>query len=162
VHYGWARRGERPAAWIGPRYKWRWVDGFVQPETGETDVWSAEHADSFTLEAILPAFAACQKGPVLLVLGQAGWPLSGRVREAMPELSITLMGLPTYSPELQPGEGLGPLGDAPPANRRVDSIDPLDATFSEQSVRRTQQRERIRSFTLYHWWPGGADHEPDS
>ena len=162
MHYGWARRGERPAAWIGPRYKWRWVDGFVQPETGETDVWSAEHADSFTLEAILPAFAACQKGPVLLVLGQAGWPLSGRVREAMPELSITLMGLPTYSPELQPADHLGPLGDAPLANRRFDSIDQLDATFSEQCVGRTQQRERIRSLTLYHWWPGGADHEPDS
>ena len=162
MHYGWAKRGERPAAWIGSRYTWRWVYGFVQPETGETDVWSAEHADSLTLEAILPAFAAYRKGPVLLVLGQAGWLLSGRVREAMPEVSITPMWLPAYSPELQPAEGLGPLGDAPLANRRFDSIDQLDATFSEQSVRRTQQRERIRSFTLYHWWPGGADHEPDS
>ena len=148
MHYVWAKRGERPAAWIGSRYTWRQVYGFVQPETGETDVWSAEHADSLTLEAILPAFAAYRKGPVLLVLGQAGWPLSGRVREAMPELSITPMWLPAYSPELQPAEGLGPLLDTPLANRRFDSIGQLDATFSEQSVRRTQQREQIRSLKL--------------
>ena len=148
MRYGWASRGERPTAWIGSRYKWHRVYRFAQPETGETNVWIVEHADSLTLVAILPTFAACRKGPVLLVLGQAGWPLSGRVREATPDLSITLMGLPTYSPELQPADHLGPLGDAPLANRRFDSIDPLDATFSEQSVRRTQQREQIRSLTL--------------
>lgn len=162
LRYVWAKRGERPTAWVWPRYKWRWVYGFVRPETGETDFWIAEHADSLTLEAILPAFAARRKGPVLLVLDQAGWHLSGRVRETMKDLSITPMWLPAYSPELQPAERLWPLVDAPLANRTFDSIDQLDGTLSEQCVRLTQQPGRIRSLTLYHWWPGGADHEPDS
>lgn len=32
----WAPRGERPIAWINPRYEWLWVYGFVHPPTGDT------------------------------------------------------------------------------------------------------------------------------
>ena len=157
----WARRGQRPTAWVWPRYKWRWVYGFVRPETGATDFWISEHADGLTLEAILPAFAARRKGPTVLVLDQAGYHLSGRVREVMRSLSITPMWLPAYSPELQPAERLWPLIDAPLSNRTFVSIDELEGILSEQCVRLAEQPERIRSMTLYHWWPGGADHEPD-
>jgi transposase len=98
---------------------------------------------------------------VLLVLDQAGYHLSGRVRKAMQALSITPMWLPAYSPELQPSERLWQPLDAPLANRTFDSIDELDEAVGKQCIRLTEQPERIRSMTLYHWWPGGADHEPD-
>jgi transposase len=157
----WAKRGKRPIARVWPRYQWRWVYGFVRPETGETDFWISGHADSLTLEAILPAFAARRNGPTVLVLDQAGYHLAGRVREAMEALSITPMWLPAYSPELQPAERLWPLVDAPLSNRTFDSIDELEGLLSEQCVRLCEQTERIQSLTLYHWWPGGTDHEPE-
>ena len=157
LRYVWAKRGQRPTAWVHPRYRWRWVYGFVRPETGETDFWISEYADSFTLEAILPAFAARRNGPVLLVMDRAGWHLSSRIREAMESLSITPMWLPAYSPELQPAERLWPLVDAPLTNRTFDSIEALEGVLSKQCVRLSRQQERIQSLTLYHWWPGGTD-----
>lgn len=160
LRYVWAKRGRRPIAWVHPRYQWRWAYGFVRPETGETEFWISQHADGATLEAILPAFAARRKGPVLLALDQAGYHLSNRIREAMEALSITPMWLPPYSPELQPAERLWPLVDAPIADRTFDSIEELEGLLSEQCVRLSGQPERIRTLTLYHWWPGGSDHEP--
>ena len=96
---------------------------------------------------------------IVLVLDGAGAHRNRSIR--WPE-GLVARWLPAYSPELQPAERLWPLVDAPLANRAFDSIDQLDATLSEQCVRLTEQPERIRSLTLFHWWPGGTDHEPDS
>lgn len=161
LRYVWAQRGKRPIAWVHPRYQWRWVYGFVCPETGETEFWIAQHADSLTLESILPAFAARRKGPVLLVLDQAGAHISARAGEAMKRHGINPIWLPAYSPELQPAERLWQLLDAPLANRAFDSIDEMESLLSEQCIRLSNQPERIRALTLYHWWPGGADHQPE-
>lgn len=74
---------------------------------------------------------------------------------------ITPMWLPAYSPELQPAERLWQPLDTPLANRTFDSIGEMEGILSEQCVRLSKQPERIRALTLYHWWPGGADHEPE-
>ncbi|WP_146110179.1 hypothetical protein [Salinibacter sp. 10B] len=70
---------------------------------------SPDHGASLTLEAILPAFAACRKGSVLLVLVQAGYHLSDQVRKAMQALSIIPLWLPSYGPALHPIDDALPL-----------------------------------------------------
>ena len=96
----------------------------------------------------------------MLVMDQAGWHVAGEVQQMQKPEELTLSLLPPYSPELMPAERLWELTDAPLANRVFERLEDLEAMLAEQCVRLTEQRERIRSRTLYHWWPGGADHTP--
>lgn len=85
----WAKRGERPTALVRPRYEWLYVWGFVQPETGERSFWLTESVNTESFGAILEAFArerAAQKATsrvaIDLVLDQAGWHTSGKLKVA--------------------------------------------------------------------------------
>ena len=71
---------------------------------------------------------------------------------------LELAYLPSHSPELQPAERLWELTDEPLANEVFEQLADLEAALAERCVELTEQPERIRRLTLYHWWPGGADH----
>ena len=46
----------------------------------------------------------------------------------------------------------------PLANEVLESLAELEAVLAERCVALTDEPGRIRDLTLYHWWPGGADH----
>jgi hypothetical protein len=79
-----------------------------------------------------------------------GWHASQRLR--VPD-HVHLLFLPPYSPELQPAEHLWPLTNAPPINRHFASTKELEEAQLAHCAALQRQPERIRSTTLFHWWP---------
>lgn len=154
----WAKKGERPVVHVRPRYEWLYVYAFVQPETGETEFWLAPSVSGPLFAEVVAAFVRRRRRAVLLVLDGAGWHVSAEALALEDEERLTYERLPPYSPELMPVERLWALTDEPLANRAFESLGDLEAVLAEQCVSLTEQQERIRSRTLYHWWPGGADH----
>lgn len=153
----WARKGERPTVRVRPRYEWLYVYGFVRPQTGETVFWLAPGVNSETFEGITEAFLRERNAPVMLVLDQAGWHVSEQVKALEVRAPLELVHLPACSPELQPAERLWELCDEPLANKVFEDLQDLEAALAERCVKLTEEPERIRSRTLYHWWPGGVD-----
>lgn len=156
----WARRGKRPHVVVRPRYEWLYIYAFVCPETGQTEFWLTQSVDTDTFRRIMEAFMRKRAGEVLLVLDQAGWHVAGEIKALQEQIPLELVYLPSYSPELQPAERLWALCDEPLVNEVFDRLEDLEAVLAERCVLLTEQPERIRSLTLYHWWPGGADHTP--
>lgn len=154
----WARRGQRPQVMVRPRYEWLYVYGFVCPETGQTEFWLVPSVNAETFQLLLQAFLRGRDHAVMLVLDQAGWHVAHEVQQMQQEGVLELRYLPSHSPELQPAERLWSLTDEPLANTVFESLADLEAALGERCVQLTEAPERIRSLTLYHWWPGGADH----
>jgi DDE superfamily endonuclease len=150
----WARRGQRPRAVVHPRYEWEYVYGFVQPEAGATHWLLMPMVNIAAFTSALAHFAeqvgAGADQQILLVVDQAGWHDSPQVRVPT---GVHLESLPAYSPELQPAERLWPLTNEPLANRAFPDLAALDAVLAEQCVRLTEQPDRGRAQTLFHWWP---------
>lgn len=154
----WARRGKRPQVVVRPRYEWLYVYGFVCPETGETEFWLVPSVNTESFQLVLAAFLRARQESVMLVMDQAGWHVAGAIKAMEQEEVLALKYLPSHSPELQPAERLWALVDEPLANEVFDSLAALEAVLAERCVALSEERDRIRAMTLYHWWPGGADH----
>ena len=150
----WAKRVQRPTAWVRRRYQWLYVYGFVRPTTGQTWWALLPTVSAAAMRAALAAFAAdCgidATHRVVLVLDGAGWHTANRLD--IPA-GIDLVVLPPASPELQPAERLWGLVDEPVANRTFADLDALE----EVLVRRCQvlagARRQVKAHTRYHWWP---------
>ena len=154
----WARRGKRPQAVVRPRYEWLYVYAFVCPETGETEFWLVPSANTESFQRVLAAFLRGRSASVLLVLDQAGWHIANDIKAMERDQELALKYLPSHSPELQPAERLWTLVDEPLVNEVFESLAQLEAALAERCVALTNEPDRIRGLTLYHWWPGGADH----
>ena len=150
----WVVDGKRPVVPVQPRYQWRYLVGFVHPASGRTVFHLASGVSIPLFEAELAAFAqTVGAGPhkqIVLVLDRAGWHASPHLR--VPD-HVHLLFLPPYSPELQPAEHLWPLTNAALVNRHFATLDDLEEAQAARCVALGQQRERIRSTTLFHWWP---------
>jgi len=86
---------------------------------------------------------------IILVLDDAGW--HGPEGLAVPD-GISLVFLPSYSPELQPAEHLWPLlVDEPIVNRHVASLDELNAIIADRC--RQLDAAALKPHTDFHWWP---------
>jgi transposase len=150
----WAPIGQRPIARVQHRFRWRYLVGFVHPAAGRT-IWQLASAVSIPVfEAELRAFAhAVGAGPkkqIVLVLDQAGWHTSTRLR--VPD-HVHLLFLPAYSPELQPAEHLWPLTNDALLNAQFADLDALDEAQFARCAALQRQPDRIRSATLFPWWP---------
>ena len=154
----WARRGQRPVVVVRPRYEWLYVYAFVCPETGETEFWLVPSANTESFQGVLAAFLRGRRASVMLVLDQAGWHIANDIKAMERDQELALKYLPSHSPELQPAERLWTLVDEPLVNEVFESLAQLEAALAERCVALTNEPDRIRGLTLYHWWPGGADH----
>jgi transposase len=150
----WAPIGQRPIAVVQHRFAWRYPVAFVHPASGRTLFHLATAVSIPLFEAELAAFArqvgAAPTKKIVLVLDRAGWHTSLRV--CVPD-HVYLHFLPPYSPELQPAEHLWPLTNAPLINRHFNNIDLLEDAQLAYCASLQRQPERIRSTTLFHWWP---------
>lgn len=150
----WAKRGESFVVSVKQRYQWLYLYAFACPERGESQFWIVPGVNIPTFETILEAFAkGSGAGPdkhIVLVLDQAGWHVSKKLK--VPE-GITLLFLPSHSPELMPAERLWSLTDAPLVNRCFDTLEHLQDTLAAGLALLETQTERVRAQTLFHWWP---------
>jgi len=144
-----ARR--RPIALGKHRYKWLYVTGFVQPNSGETVWFLSPDLSKPLFEAMLAAFArdvgAGLRRRIILVLDNAGWHTPQNLR--VPD-GISLVFLAPYTPELQPAECLWKLVDEPAVNTTFDSLAQLEEAIAEHC--RSMPKAAI-SATDFHWWP---------
>lgn len=150
----WAPIGQRPLAPVRHRFAWRYLVGFVHPASGRTVFHLATSVSIPLFEIELAEFArqvgASPDKQIVLVLDRAGWHTSLRLR--VPE-HLHLLFLPPYSPELQPAEHLWPLTNTCLINRHFPSIEELEDVQFARCADLQRQRKRIRSTTLFHWWP---------
>lgn len=148
----WAKRGRRPIAISHHKYRWLYLYGFVHPASGAVDWWLANTVGVALFQAVLDAFAenVGVDKIIVLVLDNAGWHVSGKLR--VPE-TIRLCFLPPYTPELQPAEHLWPLTDEAVANQPFETIDALAETLDRRCSALADQPDLIRSNTRFHWWP---------
>lgn len=158
----WAPRGQRPVAPVQPRYRWRYLSGFVHPASGRTQWHLASTVNLAVFSVSLAAFAdQIGAGPerhVLLVLDGAGWHRSPRL--AIPE-AVHLLPLPPYSPDLQPAERLWHYSNTPLVNAHFPDLDALDeAQMTRCAALQTEPtlQMTLQAATHYHWWP--ADYSP--
>lgn len=150
----WARRGQRPRAPSQTRYEWLYVYGFVHPQSGETYWLLLPTVSVAAMTLALQEFArdvgAGRAKQIVLVLDQAGWHTSGKVR--VPD-GLTLVPLPAHTPELQPAERLWPLVREGVANQAFADVEALQARVSERCLHLRQLPDQIRALTCYHWLP---------
>ena len=150
----WAKRGQRPTAWVRRRYQWLYVYGFVRPTTGQSWWGLLPTVSATAMSAALAAFArdtgVDAPHRTILVLDGAGWHTAKRL--VIPD-GIDLALLPPASPELQPAERLWHLVDAAVANRTFADLDALEAVLVSRCQVLAADRRRIMAHTRYHWWP---------
>jgi hypothetical protein len=149
----WVPKGQRPTAHIERHYEWLYVYGVVRPSTGQR-WWCL--LPTVTREAFRVALTAFARDEgidsthrVVLVIDQAGWPISPRLE--VPE-GIALVLLPSYSPQLQPVERLWTLVDEPLANRACADLDGLEAVLIERCRTLETDPQCLKAHTRYHWW----------
>ena len=99
----WAPRGSRPTAVKQTRYEWVYLYAAVEPATGVSAALIAPNVDTATFNAFLKILREELKPEehAVLIMDQAGWHKSKTLE--LPE-NITILLLPSYSPELSPTE----------------------------------------------------------
>ena len=145
----WAERGSRPVRPLQNEYEWVYLYGAVNPLTGESCALVLPWAETAMMQLHLDALGK-QVGPdrhVVLVLDNAGWHTSGRLR--IPE-NLTLLPLPAYTPELNVVERLWHwIKDHEFSNRVYPDYDVLvDAVSGMWSG---LEEKRIRSICRCSW-----------
>lgn len=99
----WYEKGVRPTARTDKRFKSAYIYGAVRPGTDDAFALVLPRADTAMMTLFLDAFSASLPAGVhaILVLDRAGWHVTGRL--ATPA-NVSLVHLPSYSPELNPVE----------------------------------------------------------
>lgn len=102
----WAERGTRPAAPRDRRYDWAYLFGAVCPArgTGAALVLPDANTEGMNLHLVEISRHVAPDAHAVVVLDRAGWHKSG-ARLRVPD-NISLLPLPSYSPELNPVENI--------------------------------------------------------
>lgn len=150
----WSKRGVRPSQAVNPGYEWCYVWAWVEPTSGELEVWMTERVDTTThnllLERVAQSLGVGKDKRVVLVLDGAGWHTSKSLK--VPE-GIELFFLPPSTPELQPAERLWPLFDEPLIGLAATHIEQVEALLDKRSLWLFEHPDIVRRQTCFHWWP---------
>ena len=105
----WSPIGERPLAEVDARYEWLWLYAAVHPLTGRVFWLVLPRLDAECAQLFLDEFARehAHEGK-RIVLVWDGAPAHRANSLQVPE-RISLISLPAYTPELNPGERVWPL-----------------------------------------------------
>jgi transposase len=147
----WSPKGSRPQAEVDARYEWLWLYAAVHPRTGRTFWLVLPRLDASCVQLFLAELArehATEGKRIVLVWD--GAPAHRATGLQVPE-RITLLSLPAYTPELNPGERVWPLVKEGVANQAHDTLDQLE----QQVCSRCQKisAEEVSALTNYYWWP---------
>lgn len=149
----WARRGQRPTAWVRRRDPWLDVYAVVRPTTGQSWWCLLPTVSTQAMGAALAAFAADEgidaTHRAVLVLDGAGGHTSGN--RIVPD-GIDFVFLPPASPELPPGERGWSLIDEPVANRTFADLDALAHVLSARCQPLRAAKRWITAQPRFHWW----------
>ena len=145
----WGQRGSRPRAVKQTEYKWGYIFGAVNPETGASSALISPTVNTELMSAHLQMIAeeAGDDVHVVLVLDGAGWHVSKKLR--VPS-SMTLLFLPPYSPELMPMERVWAwMRQHTLSNRVFADEEAIDAAVAASW--NTLTPARLQSITATRW-----------
>ena len=149
----WAPCGERPVAHVAPAYEWLWLYAAAHPASGENFWLSLPRLDTEMVQMFLNEFAKVYAPPgKQIILVWDGAP-ADRAKSVKVPARITLVGLPAYTPELNPAETLWPLVKEGVANQSFKDLGALERRVSRRVRRISEDQEVLASRLNYHWWP---------
>jgi DDE superfamily endonuclease len=147
----WARRGTRPRAPRDRRHAWAYLFGAVCPERAVGAGLGLPYADAAAM-ALHLAEISCQVAPeahAVLVLDRAGWHGAGNL--VVPD-NITLLPLPSRSPELNPVENVWQYLRQNKLSLRVwPNYDAIVATCCDAWNALMAMPDRLASITHREW-----------
>lgn len=101
----WARRGSRPTAVRQTEYDSVWLIGAVSPQTGQAEAILSPVLNTSIINQFLDQFSRSLAPDIhaVLIWDGAGFHRAGHLKVPA---NVTLIRLPSYSPELNPIENL--------------------------------------------------------
>ncbi len=150
----WARRGTRPRAPHDQRTKWAYIFGAICPAKGKGAGLVMPWCDTQAMAAHLAEISkAVDPGAhAVVILDQAGWHMSAKL--AIPD-NITLLPLPSRSPELNPVENIWQfMRDNWLSNRIFQSYEDIVALCCEAWNKLIERPWKIISIGMREWAHG--------
>ncbi len=145
----WAERGSRPAAVRQTEYEWCYLFAAVNPLTGASSAIVAPTVHTKLMDQHLRFISETvgAEKHVVLVLDRAGWHVANDLK--VPR-NITLLHLPSYSPELNPIERIWAYLRSHYLSNRIYTD--YDHLFDETSAAwNLLDEERLKSITATSW-----------
>ncbi len=150
----WARKGTRPRAPHDQRTKWAYIFGAICPAKGKGAGLVMPWCDTQAMAAHLAEISkAVDPGAhAVVILDQAGWHMSAKL--AIPD-NITLLPLPSRSPELNPVENIWQfMRDNWLSNRIFQSYEDIVALCCEAWNKLIERPWKIISIGMREWAHG--------
>jgi transposase len=151
----WHRRrycpeGFRPPRIVRRRYEWSWLYAAVEPKSGESFCSYMSHVDGECLEAFLRELGeAYPDDHLVVVMDNAPSHRSGAI--ALPE-NMSLLKLPSYSPELNPVERWFLEFRRSLSNRMFASVEALQQALTRVLEPYWAEPAILKRLTGYSWW----------
>ena len=150
----WARRGTRPRAPHDQRTQWAYIFGAICPAKGKGAGLVMPYCDTHAMTAHLVEISATVDpgAHAVVMVDQAGWHMSSKLN--VPH-NITLLPLPSRSPELNPVENIWQfLRDNWLSNRIFKSYDDIVALCCEAWNKLIDRPWKIISIGMRDWAHG--------
>lgn len=151
----WLRRrycpkGFRPPRIVRRRYEWSWLYAAVEPKSGESFCSYMSHVDGECLQALLRELGeAYPEEHLVVVMDNAPSHRSGAI--ALPE-NMSLLKLPSYSPELNPVERWFLEFRRSLSNRMFESVEALQQALTRVLQPSWAEPALLKRLTGYSWW----------
>ncbi len=147
--------GFRPPYIVRRAYKWTYLYAAVDPTTGESFSLYLPGMDGSCLEAFLKHLSEAYSDYRLVVVLD-GAPRHRSAEIALPE-NVSLLRLPTYSPELNPVEGWFQEFRRALANKIFQTIELLQDELTQTLEPYWEDPARLRQLTGFSWWVEAID-----
>jgi transposase len=147
----WWKRGERPPGLCDRRFTFAYIFAAVEPGTDNAFALMMPRADTEVMQEFLDRFSRtiADDEHVAMFADQAGWHIANDLR--VPD-NITLLSLPSYSPELNPVERLWLyLKERFLSHRLLDDYDAIVDAACAAWNRLLVETGRIKSLCSYPW-----------
>lgn len=147
----WARKGTRPRLPADQRYKSAYLFGAICPARGTGVALTLPFADTHAMQLHLNEISrhVAKGAHAVLLLDRAGWHTTGKLKVAK---NITLIFLPSRSPELNPVENIWQyLRQNWLSNRVFDSYDAIINAACDAWNKLIAQPETITSIGMRDW-----------
>ena len=143
-------RGLRPACVVRRSYEWTYLYAALDPTTAESFCLYLPGMDGGCFEAFLEGLSEAYPDHHLLVVLD-GAPSHRSERIAHPD-NVGLLGLPAYSPELDPAERRFQEFRRELSNRTFGSVALLHEALSQTLRPYWEDPARLQRLTGYSWW----------
>ena len=150
----WAKRGQRPLAPSRSKYAWTYLYASVEPCSGTVFWLLLPRVNTAVMTLYLQHYSRSLPPEVLMVvvLDGAGWHRSKKLE--VPE-NLVLVGLPPYTPELNPAEHLWPLVREATHHQNFTDLSALESALEHRCVELEAQPQVISASTRFHGYGFG-------